>query len=84
SNVPFVEEVVQDPNVAVAATNPAMFTYECDPAMVLVGTVNTCLAEHVKNIYIALQVQSTRRDIQTQLFRQITVRGMSSRQYPSR
>ena len=84
SNVPFVEEVVQDPAAAVSVTNPAVFTYECDPAYVIAGTLNTCIAEHVKNVYIALQVQSTRRDIQTQQFRQITVRGMSSRQYPSR
>jgi prepilin-type N-terminal cleavage/methylation domain-containing protein len=84
SNVPFVEEVVQNPNLAVAANNPALFTYECDPSMVLVGTTNVCTAEHVKNVYIALQVQSVRPDIQTQQLRQITVRGMSSRQYPSR
>ena len=84
SAVPFVEEVVQDPNAAVGVANPALFTYECDPNMVLVGTLNVCTASNIKNVYINLQVQSARRDIQTQQFRQITVRGMSSRQYPSR
>ena len=68
----------------VGVANPALFTYECDPNMVLVGTLNVCTASNIKNVYINLQVQSARRDIQTQQFRQITVRGMSSRQYPSR
>ncbi|MGH9805552.1 MAG: PilW family protein [Candidatus Acidiferrales bacterium] len=84
SNVPFVEEVVQDPGAAVAVTNPAVFTYECDPAFVIVGTTNVCTADHIKSVYIALRVRSTRADLQTQQFRQITVRAMSSRQYPSR
>lgn len=84
SIVPFVEEVVQNPLAAVSATNPALFTFECDPATVLVGTVNVCTASNIKNVYINLQVQSARADIQTRQFRQITVRGMSSRQYPSR
>lgn len=84
SIVPFVEEVVQDPAVAVGAANPALFTYECDPPAVLVGTVNVCTAANVKNVYINLQVQSARADIQTRQFRRITVRGMSSRQYPTR
>lgn len=83
SIVPFVENVVQNSTLAVSAANPAVFTYECDPRQIIVGT-NACLAEHVKNVYIALQVRSTRADIQTQQFRQITVRGMASRQYPSR
>lgn len=83
SIVPFVENVVQNSTQAVSATNPAVFTYECDPRQIIPGT-NACLAEHIKNVYITLRVRSTRADIQTRQFRQITVRGMASRQYPSR
>jgi len=84
-NVPFVEEIVQNPTggaAAVTAANPAVFTYECDPRMII--TPGVCRAEHIKNVYVSLRVQSTRRDIQTQQFRQITIRGAASRQYPSR
>jgi hypothetical protein len=96
-NVPFVEEICQDPNVPLGGALPApalnapancggnnvaVFTYECDPNMII--TPGVCLAEHIKNVYINLRVQSTRPDIQTQQMRQITVRGAGSRQYPSR
>ncbi len=96
-NVPFVEEICQNSNVPLAAAlpppvltaptncggaNAAVFTYECDPRMII--TSGVCLAEHIKNVYINLRVQSTRPDIQTQQTRQITIRGAASRQYPSR
>ncbi len=98
SNVPFVEQVCQNPIVAVggalplpAAAAPAncggnnvpVFTYECDSAMLIPGT-QRCLAEHIRNVYINLRVQSLRPDIQTLGMRQITVRGMASRQYANR
>ena len=96
-NVPFVEEICQNPNVVVGGALPvpalnapancggnnvAVFTYECDPRMITAPGV--CRAEHIKNVYINLRVQSTRPDIQTRQMRQITVRGAASRQYPSR
>ncbi|MGH7751478.1 MAG: hypothetical protein ACREN5_01565, partial [Gemmatimonadales bacterium] len=84
SVVPFVENIVQDTTAAVSATNPALFTYECDPLMVITPGTNICTAENIKNVYVTLLVQSTRRDLTTQQFRQITVRGLASRNYPSR
>ena len=84
SVVPFVENVVQNTAAAVSATNPAMFTFECDPLMANPAGSNICTAENIKNVYVTLYVQSTRRDLTTQRFRQITVRGMASRNYPSR
>lgn len=85
SNVPFVENITQDPSVAVnAVTNPAAFTYECDPAMVDPATPTVCRPEHIKNVYITLRVRSVGRDIQTQQFRVITVRGEGTRMYPNR
>lgn len=83
-NVPFVENVVQDPTPGAPAPGPPLFTYECDPNQILVPGTQICLAEHVKNVYISLRVQSTRRDIQTGQFRQITVQGAASRLNPSR
>jgi prepilin-type N-terminal cleavage/methylation domain-containing protein len=85
SNVPFVEEIVQNPTggaAAVTAANPAVFVYECD-LDALVGP-GVCLAENVKNVYINLRAQSTRPEIATGRMRQITVRGAGSRQYPNR
>lgn len=84
SNVPFVEEIVQDPTAAVSAANPAVFTYECDPLMADPVNPAVCRAEHLKNVYITLRVRSLRPDIQTQQFRVITIRGAGARQYPSR
>ena len=83
SVVPFVESIVQNATQAVNVnTNPAVFIYECDPLMLVAPGV--CTAENIKNVYVTLRVQSTRRDLTTQQFRQITVRGLASRNYPSR
>lgn len=79
STVPFVEDIVQDPGAAISATNPPVFTYECDPP-----SSTLCLAEDIKNVIITLQVQSTRADLQTGQFRQIRIQGAASRQYPAR
>lgn len=85
SNIPFVENIVQNPGAAVLATNPAVFTYDCDPSFILiVGPPPVCTAEHVNGVYITLQVQSVRRDIQTRRFQQITVQGAATRMNPSR
>jgi len=84
SNVPFVENAVQDPGVAVGANNPALFTYECDPKYIFMAGMQICTAEHVKNVYINVRVQSTRADLKTRQFRQITVQGAASRLNPSR
>jgi prepilin-type N-terminal cleavage/methylation domain-containing protein len=84
SNVPFVENITQDPTAAVAAANPAVFTYECDPLMADPANQAICRAEHIKNVYVTLRVRSLRPDIQTQQFRVITIRGAGARQYPSR
>jgi len=86
SGVPFVEEILQVPTTGLLllVNNPAVFTYECDPAMVDPDFPGRCLAEHVKNIYVTLRVQSTLPDMQTGQFRQITLRGAASREYPSR
>ena len=84
SNIPFVENVVQDPAAGVGANNPALFTYECDPKYIVVPGTQICTAEHVKNVYISLQVRSTRGDIRTGQFRQITLQGEASRLNPSR
>jgi prepilin-type N-terminal cleavage/methylation domain-containing protein len=84
SDIPFVEFITQDPTVAASNTNPAVFRYECDPAMVSPTAPGVCRAEHIKNVYITLRVRSQRPDIQTQQFRVITVRGEGTRQYPSR
>ena len=80
--VPLVEDVVQNPTLAVdAANNPPVFTYECDPAK-LIGT--NCLAEDIKTVYIALRVQSARMDLDTRRQRRITIQGAASRLNPSR
>jgi prepilin-type N-terminal cleavage/methylation domain-containing protein len=84
SNVPFVENITQDRDAAVAAANPAVFTYECDPLMADPVNPAICRAEHIKNVYVTLRVRSLRPDIQTQQFRVITIRGAGARQYPSR
>ncbi len=84
SNIPFVENVVQDPGVGLGANNPAVFDYECDPKYIVVPGTQICAAEHVKNVYLSLRVQSTRRDLQTGQFRQITLQGEASRLNPSR
>ncbi|MFQ6030510.1 MAG: PilW family protein, partial [Dehalococcoidia bacterium] len=52
SIVPFVENILQDPTQPVGAANPAVFTFECDPKQLIAPGV--CLAQHIKNIYIAL------------------------------
>lgn len=84
SQVPFVEQILQNPNLPVSATNFAPFIYECAPTFIIPGTVNVCRAEHILNVYIALQVQSSRPEIGTGRMRQITIRGMASRQYANR
>jgi len=83
-NIPFVEHVVQDPTAGASSSGPQLFTYECDPNQILFAGTQICLAEHVKNVYISLRVRSTRRDIQTGQFRQITLQGAASRLNPSR
>ena len=85
SNVPFVENVVQNPGAVVAAANPAVFTFDCDPNyIILAGPPPVCTAEHVSAVYITLQVRSVRQDIQTRRFQQITVQGAATRMNPSR
>jgi len=82
--IPFVENVVQTPGLALGATNPPLFTYECEPNRVVVAGTQICLAEHVRNVYVSLRVQSTRPDVATGRFRQITVQGAARRLNPSR
>lgn len=83
-NVPFVENVMQHPELAVGApfpdgtTNEALFVYEC------AGGLPSCTVEQIQNVYIALRVRSRQPDIQTRQLRQITLRGMARRLNPSR
>lgn len=92
SLVPFVEDIysvpeqpgdiVQNPAQPLSATNIPVFSYECDPKEIIPGTTS-CTAAHIKNVYVGLRVQSTRRDLQTRQFRRITVQGMGTRLNPS-
>ncbi len=84
SNIPFVDNVVQDPGAAVAVANPAVFIYQCDPSQIITLGGNDCLAEHVKTVYINLQVQGNTPDVKTGQFQRITVQGAASRLNPSR
>ncbi len=84
SNIPFVDNVVQDPGAAVAVANPAVFIYQCDPSQIITLGGNDCLAEHVKTVYINLQVQGNIPDVKTGQFQRITVQGAASRLNPSR
>lgn len=90
SNIPFVENVVQDPTQAVnavlpdATLNVPMFTFECDPNTVIITGTQICTAENVQNIYVAVRVRSSQQDIRTRQFRQLTIQGMARRLNPSR
>lgn len=90
SVIPFVENVVQDPNLAVDAINIPVFTYDCDPDQILGLNAfgqGFCQAEHVKTVYINLRVQSERPTVGVSgsiRFRQITVQGAASRLNPTR
>lgn len=84
SNIPFVENIVQDPTLNVGALlpdgtrNTAVFTYVC-PA----GAVS-CTVEEVENVIINLRVRSVDPDLQTRQAREITLRGLARRLNPSR
>lgn len=85
TNIPFVENVVQNPGAVVGVTNPVVFTFDCDPQYILIaGPPPVCTAEHVSGVYITLQVQSVRQDLQRRRFQQITVQGAATRMNPSR
>ena len=81
SAIPFVENVVQDPNQVVGPNNPAVFVYECDRKRMI--TPGVCLVQHIKTVYITLQVQGNIPDIKTGQFQRITVQGAASRLNPS-
>ncbi len=84
SNVPFVENIVQDPSIAVGALlpdgtrNAAVFTYLC------AGGVPSCTVEEVESVVITVRVRSADPDLQTQQQREITLRGLAHRLNPSR
>jgi len=84
SNVPFVENIVQDSSLPVGAglpdgtRNTAVFTYVC------VGGAATCAVEQVESVIITLRVRSADPDLQTRQAREITLRGLGRRLNPSR
>ncbi|MGH9780122.1 MAG: PilW family protein [Candidatus Acidiferrales bacterium] len=84
SNVPFVENIVQDPSIAVGALlpdgtrNTAVFTYVCT------GGALSCPVEDVESVIINLRVRSADPDLQTRQRREITLRALARRLNPSR
>jgi prepilin-type N-terminal cleavage/methylation domain-containing protein len=84
SDVPFVENIVQDPTVTVGnllpdgTRNAAVFTYVC------AGGAASCTVEQIEDIIITLRVRSVEPDIQTRQQREITLRGLARRLNPSR
>ena len=84
SNVPFVENVVQDPTLNVGdllpdqTRNQAVFTYLC------AGGAASCTVEQIESIIVTLRVRSADPDLQTQQSREITLRGLARRLNPSR
>ncbi len=86
SNVPFVENIVQDSTINVGPVpglpdgtrNTAVFTYIC------AGGAASCTVEEVESVIINLRVRSAEADLQTQQAREITLRGLARRLNPSR
>lgn len=84
SNVPFVENIVQDSTLPVGAglpdgtRNTAVFTYLCS------GGATSCTVEQVESVVINLRVRSAEADLQTQQAREITLRGLARRLNPAR
>jgi hypothetical protein len=84
SNVPFVENIVQDPTVPVGnllpdgTRNQAVFNYLCR------GGAVSCTVEEIESIIIIVRVRSADPDLQTRQAREITLRGLAQRLNPSR
>ncbi len=84
SNVPFVENIVQDSTENVGALlldgtrNTPVFTYIC------AGGAASCTVEQVESVIINLRVRSAEADLQTRQAREITLRGLARRLNPSR
>jgi hypothetical protein len=84
SNIPFVENIVQDSTIPVGnflpdnTRNQAVFTYLCS------GGAVSCTVEQIESVIITLRVRSLGADIRTRQQREITLRGLARRLNPSR
>lgn len=74
---PFVENVIPNPVDPGTGQVPPLFQYICDPA------VAVCTPNDIIEVIVTLTVRSSRPDIRTQQFRQITLRGAVRRLNPS-
>ncbi|MBI4467453.1 MAG: prepilin-type N-terminal cleavage/methylation domain-containing protein [Acidobacteria bacterium] len=72
SGVPIVENVMQDPAVALDPTaNPAVFSYVC------AGGAPICTPENIVEVLIVLQVRAITPDIQTRQVRAVTMQSLA-------
>lgn len=74
---PMVDNVVQDPGVAVGPANPAVFTYVCRDMDNDGAPDPTCTPENIEEIYMVLQARAISPDIQTGGVRALTLQSVA-------